>query len=639
MEGKFVISVIHTLEEKCTGCNKCISCCPVQGANSSYLKDGRSKTVIDREKCIMCGECIDICDHKARYYTDDLDGLLRCLQQGQSISVIAAPAVKTNFPDYKRLFGYLKSVGVNEIYDVSLGADITTWAYLRTIRNKGMDSMISQPCPAIVNYVQKYEHALLDQMAPVQSPMVCTAVYLKKYLNNRDKLAFLSPCIAKSSEIHDPNTGRMVEFNITFKNLAELLERQGIRLSDYPEADFAVPSFSMGELYSLPGGLKENVHHYMPDACVKQVEGSEHAYGYLGEYARRLEAKKPLPLLVDILNCSLGCNMGTGTCKNIDLTDIALAANRMRKEPRSKFKASPKKLLKLFDGKLNLNDFARSYEKEDITPVKLPDQPSLDRIFESMRKETQESRSQNCFACGYGSCREMAVSIFNGYNHVENCIDYNAKLSAERMFFETKNREITELFEKVQQMSEERNRKLLMLQERITDITKAIEEVSCSTTENAQKAVSISDSTSLLFDISRQLHERMSSMDICMQNLHHVTEEIVEISEQTNLLSLNASIEAARAGESGRGFSVVAEEVKKLAVQSKLAAQSTRNDETFIQDLIQQIVSISGRLESLTDSVNGDLIHISAAIQEISAKNEEILNTANVLLREQAVSE
>src|SRR5690349_9835120 len=107
-----MLMYVHTSEEKCKGCNKCIHTCPVLNANSAYLKDGNNKVQVNNEACITCGKCLNECDHEARDYEDDLDKFFQDLKSGLSISVLAAPAIKTNFINYENLLGYLKAQGV-----------------------------------------------------------------------------------------------------------------------------------------------------------------------------------------------------------------------------------------------------------------------------------------------------------------------------------------------------------------------------------------------------------------------------------------------------------------------------------------------------------------------------------------------
>src|SRR5690349_5750677 len=106
--------ILMTCEEKCAGCNKCIAKCPVN-ANIAYAVGELNKVKVDQVKCIHCGECIDVCDHQARDFADDTERFFNDLKQGVKISVVAAPAVRFNF-EYMKLFGYLKSAGVNVIY-------------------------------------------------------------------------------------------------------------------------------------------------------------------------------------------------------------------------------------------------------------------------------------------------------------------------------------------------------------------------------------------------------------------------------------------------------------------------------------------------------------------------------------------
>ncbi|MBQ3422343.1 MAG: hypothetical protein IJH34_11905, partial [Romboutsia sp.] len=115
------------------------------------------------------------------------------------------------------------------------------------------------------------------------------------------------------------------------------------------------------------------------------------------------------------------------------------------------------------------------------------------------------------------------------------------------------------------------------------------------------------------------------------ETINSIVETISNISEQTNLLALNASIEAARAGDAGRGFSVVADEVKKLAEQSHVAANKIKY---IIEDVkldvheavlnakdVKEIVSIQNN--SVSD-VNNSFDEISSSIEKISLVIAEV---------------
>jgi hypothetical protein len=530
----------------------------------------------------------------------------------------------------------LKSLGVKEVYDVSLGADITTWAYLKAYQEKGIKSIIAQPCPAIVNFVEKYRHDLLSDLAPVHSPMMCTAIYLKKHLNLNEKLCFLSPCIAKISEITDKNTHNYVHYNVTYNKLMDYIASKNISLNSFPEKEFKLEGYSLGEIYCMPGGLKENVYHYNPDAFVKQVEGTDYAYVYLDEYLNRKKAGKSLPLLVDILSCGHGCNGGSGTCKDMDLTDIDEQTVKLKNRNLGSYKLKPQKLLKHFDKLLNLKDFERVYQPQKVTPYLKPSPAQLEEKFTRLHKLDDASRKRNCNSCGYGDCTKMAEAIFNGCNHVENCIDYNiAEVSKEKEALDLKNTETSQMLNEVQEMQQNREMKLNQLQMRINEVISALDEVAAGSSENATNVNHISEEVSNLLAISQNLKNNIETMQQSINNFNKITEEVVSVAEQTNLLSLNAAIEAARAGEAGRGFAVVAEEVKKLSEQSKNAAQSTKKDETILIQNIAVIQNIAQELEKRVDFINNAIQTISATVEEITAKNEEILATAQVILSEQ----
>jgi len=116
---------ILTNPEKCEACNRCVSICPVEANKVVVNKNNHLIIDIINERCIQCAECIHICKHDARYFTDDTDKFLSDVGKFE-MAVIVAPAILHTFKNYKNLFGYLKSLGVNFIYDISFGADITT---------------------------------------------------------------------------------------------------------------------------------------------------------------------------------------------------------------------------------------------------------------------------------------------------------------------------------------------------------------------------------------------------------------------------------------------------------------------------------------------------------------------------------
>ena len=205
--------------DNCIGCNKCIRSCSCIGANISVERNGKRIIEVDKDRCIGCGSCIDVCEHNAREYVDDTKKFFDDLKKGERISILLAPAFKANYPnEYENVLGALKNLGVNRIINVSFGADITTWAYINYINKYNFTGGISQPCPVVVGYIERYIPQLLSKLFPVQSPMMCGAIYAKKYMGINDKLAFISPCIAKKREIDYPNIGGYVSYNITFNH-------------------------------------------------------------------------------------------------------------------------------------------------------------------------------------------------------------------------------------------------------------------------------------------------------------------------------------------------------------------------------------------------------------------------------------
>jgi len=624
-------SLIQT-SDACVGCNRCISVCPVLSANITVMTENGPRIEVNRKACINCGSCFDACDHHARVYEDDTERFFADLAAGKKISIILAPAFLANYPkEYGSVLGGLKAAGVNRIVSVSYGADITTWAYINYLTKNKLEGAISQPCPAIVNYIEKYVPDLIKKLVPVHSPMMCTAIYLKKYENLPDDLAFISPCIAKKLEINDPNTKGAVKYNVTFDNLMKYVRAHKM-LKEWQNDEI---EYGLGAVYPTPGGLKENVFWFCgEDVVIRQIEGEKRAYRYLDEYSKRVNEGKELPFLVDALNCGEGCLYGTAIEEDkLNDEDAFYEMARIRARVRdfydkkaagkgrtkgSKVSTKEERLAELNAAfaKLDVKDFLRGYtDHSKEVKIYYPNEQEKDEIFRSMNKFTPESRCIDCASCGYNTCEEMVTAIYNKCNHKSNCVQYE----------KSKIKEDKEKLEQMREAAREKNVQISKFVEQdFEQLELSVNEVAAGNQQNAGETEEIQNAIVKISEFCDDLKTSMGEIEGVLELLEKDNQNITAITRKTNLLALNASVEAARAGEAGKGFSVVATEIKELSESSAVATKSSTENKMQIANAIRKIAERTEWLQQSIVSANDQILGLSARAQEIAAATETL---------------
>jgi len=630
--------VIEVDPDKCVNCHACIAACPVK-----YCNDGTGDHVeVDPDLCIGCGSCLSACTHGARRGLDDFDRWIAAIRSGERMVAISAPSIAANFPGkYLRVHGWLKSLGVRDFFDVSFGAELTVKSYADHIQREEPATVIAQPCAAVVTYIELYQPELLPYLAPADSPMLHVMKMIREYFPVYDgyRILVLSPCYAKRREFDETGLG---DYNVTFKSLAAHIESEGIDLDAYPEVDFVGDRAERAVLFSSPGGLMRTLARENPRAAAKtrKIEGPEILYDYL----RKLPAMINLgyaPLLVDCLNCDMGCNGGPGTLNRDKSRDeveslverrgeAARAAYRQRGLGSSE-KAANRRLAGVLAKYWKRGLYGRSYrDLSGNDALRRPSNAEFEDIYQRMHKREQKD-FLNCGACGYDGCESMAIAIHNGLNKPSNCFHHERSSRVE----------MTEmLFATIRESAERLSAALVRLttQERGDGEVVSMHDIALISSETRQAieaGMGYIDSTISTIDGIRASNtltvEHMGVLNEQIESISEILGLISGIADQTKIIAFNAELEASAAGKTGRSFEIVAAEIRRLA-NSTVAATARIKEK--IEDIQASSLKLRGFSRRESESVQAGveltdkLRDVFAHLAEYSAESDRKIGSS-----------
>ncbi len=384
-------------KSNCKNCYKCIRHCPVKSIRFS----GNQAHIVNNE-CILCGQCFVVCPQNAKEISSEVEKAKVLIQSGDPVYVSLAPSFIANYDGIgiEPMRAALKKLGFADAEETAIGATIVKNEYERLLHEEKRDILISSCCHSINLLIQKYFPHLLPFLADTMSPMQAHCVDIKKRYPNA-KTVFIGPCVAKKDEAE--HYAGIVDAVLTFEELSGWLSEERIKLEQAEEKS----EEGLARFFPTTGGILKTFAQHEPDYAYLAVDGVENCISVLHD----IERGKVHKVFIEMSAC-------VGSCIGGPVME--------------KFHRSP------------VNDYIKVAQfagKEDF-PVEQPDSFAVRKHLEPIERKNgmpteteisailrqmgkyKPSDELNCGSCGYDTCREKAIAIFQGKAEISMCLPY-----------------------------------------------------------------------------------------------------------------------------------------------------------------------------------------------------------------------
>lgn len=404
---------IITQTDKCRKCYSCVRSCPVKA-----LKLEESHTEIIFERCIGCGNCLGNCPQKAKVVSDKIGVTEDYLAAETPVVAVLGSSFPTFYHAISpgKLVTGLKKLGFAEVHEGAYGAELIAPAYARELETASVP-LISSHCPAVVDLIERHYPRLIDNLVGVVSPMVAMGRFLKSVHGPDLKVIYISSCIAAKFEIQSEDACGAIDVVLTYQELDGMFKGRGINLSVLTEQPFDGIQPHQGRLFPITAGSFRafSIATDPLDTEVIAVTGEANVMGIISDLA----AARITPRITDVRFCYHGC-IGSA-CENKELTEFfkrKLIINHFKSE--LPYRTAPH----YFVERAPL-DISRTFSRKDVK-LPIPKGADIKKILQSTNKFTRKDE-MNCRACGYRSCREYAVAVFQGLANLEMCLPFNVQ--------------------------------------------------------------------------------------------------------------------------------------------------------------------------------------------------------------------
>lgn len=384
-------------KSNCKNCYKCIRHCPVKS-----IRFSANQAHIIGNECILCGQCFVVCPQNAKEISSELEKTRVLIQSGAPVYVSLAPSFIANYEGVGigAMEQALKQLGFAAVEETAIGATIVKNQYEKLLKDEHRDIVITSCCHSVNLLIQKYFPDELKYLADVVSPMQAHALDIKRRVPEA-KVVFVGPCVAKKDEAE--HYEGIVDAVLTFEELTEWLASEHIKL----QADVDENDNSRARFFPTTGGILKTLSEQLPEYNYIAIDGIENCMAAL----RDIESGS-------VHNCFLEMSACVGSCVGGPVME--------------KYHRSPVRDYMAVANYAGTKDF-------DVTPLgevdihkqfeviahKLP-MPSEGEIREIMHRmgKNKPSDELNCGSCGYNTCREKAIAIYQGKAEISMCLPF-----------------------------------------------------------------------------------------------------------------------------------------------------------------------------------------------------------------------
>ncbi|PHV71039.1 4Fe-4S ferredoxin [Sporanaerobium hydrogeniformans] len=399
--------IINFSEADCKNCYACVRACPVHA-----IEVKAEQAQIMKERCIGCGRCLKACPKNAKQVKPELESVKEYVKRpGKVVATVAPTYVGVFGENASKLSTALKMLGFDAVEETVVGADFVTEQYEAYAQKEDDACYITSCCSSVVYLIEKHHPKLIPHLIPVVSPVVCHARMLKQTYGTTSKVVFIGPCLSKKIEGHEEES---IDAVLTFDELEKWLAEENIHLNDLTKSAFDQTN-SKQAFYPLVGGATKTVKQEGLKKQIIPVDGVEECK----EVLKAIEEGSLKNILFEMNCCRHSCVGGPGLSEDgRSVYERKEWIKKYVKEQQKQGEGCKQTDMRAIKGL----EIGRRFEPLYV-PLKKPKEGQIREILGSIGKYT-ENDELNCGSCGYPTCRDKAIAVFNGMAEPNMCLPF-----------------------------------------------------------------------------------------------------------------------------------------------------------------------------------------------------------------------